>query len=187
ATIYKGLINHKFLREVLKGHSKLVLALYKSLEKKFEHDGLFWLQYGLSLRDFNKHEESLEKLRTAHQAYLMEHTQHALGQQLLIVAAHSSDKRMALAYADEAMDLLKNLDRVIESDDTFPIVTLCEGYTNVIRIHEGEDLARKKAAEFANRLRNRTSGSESGDRVQKAYENMFRYATTGTWTELEDQ
>lgn len=187
ATIYKGLINHAFLRDVLKGHRDLVLSLYKSLEKKFEQDGLFWLQYGLSLRDFNEHQESLEKLRTARQAYPMEHTQHALGQQLLIVAEHCSDKQTALTYADEAMEILESLDRVIESDDTFPIVTLAEGYTKVMRRHAGEEIARKKAADFAGRLKLRCGTLEGDERLRKAYENMFRYAATGTWVEPEEK
>lgn len=186
ATIYKGLINHAFLRDTLKGHRDLVLSLYKSLEKKFEQDGLFWLQYGLSLRDFKEHQESLEKLRTARQAYPMEHTQHALGQQLLIVAEQCIDKQTALTYADEAMELLESLDKIIESDDTFPIVTLAEGYTKVYRKHADEAIARKKASEFAERLKSRSDAFVEDERLRKAYQNMFRYAATGTWVEPEE-
>ncbi|MER2512781.1 MAG: SIR2 family protein [Nitrosomonas ureae] len=186
ATIYKGLINHAFLRDVLKGRREFVLSLYKSLEKKFELDGLFWLQYGLSLRDFGEHQESLEKLRTAYEAYQMEHTQHALGQQLLIVAERSSDKQTALTYANEAIEILEVLDRVIQSDDTFPVVTLAEGYTKVMRRHGEEDAARRKAIDFAARLKARSDAAPDDDRLRKAYENMFRYAATGTWVDTEE-
>lgn len=183
ATIYKGLINHAFLKDVLKGRRELILELFKSLEKRFEQDGLFWLQYGLALRDFREHEESLEKLRTARQAYPMEHTLHALGQQLLIVADHSSERQTALTFAEEAMEILDGLDNIIESDDTFPIVTLAEGYTRVMRHHADEGKARKVAEMFAARLKEKSRQSIGDDRLKRAYEDMFRYAATGTWTE----
>jgi energy-coupling factor transporter ATP-binding protein EcfA2 len=185
AIIYKGLINHAFLREVLKGRKELVTSLYKSLEKKFEQDGLFWLQYGLSMRDFGEHIESLEKLRIATQAYSMPHTLHALAQQLLIVAQRHGDKRTALTYADEAKDILENLDGTLESDDTFPVVTLTEGYTNVLRIHESEQVAREQARKFAERLKWRKDLLSEDQRLQMAYEKMFRYSATGTWIDIE--
>jgi hypothetical protein len=185
ATIYKGLLNHAFLRDVLKGRREVILSLYQDVEKKFEQDGLFWLQYGLALRDLREHEQSLEKLRLARQAYPMDHTQHALGQQLLIVADTVSDKNIALAYAKEAMEILDGLDSVIESDDTFPIVTLAEGYTKVLRRHEGPAIARREAARFAERLKSRIDSVEDDERLKIAYENMFRYAATGTWIEAD--
>lgn len=185
ATIYKGLLNHAFVRDVLKGRREFVLSLYQSVEKKFEQDGLFWLQYGLALRDLREHEQALEKLRVARQAYPMDHTQHALGQQLLIVAENSSDRNLAMAYADEAMEILDGLDSVIDSDDTFPIVTLAEGYTKVLRRHDEESAARRKAGEFAKRLKTRIDSVEHDERLNKAYENMFRYAATGTWAESD--
>lgn len=186
AIIYKGLINHAFLREVLKGRKELVTSLYNSLEKKFEQDGLFWLQYGLSMRDFGEHGESLEKLRIATQAYPMPHTLHALAQQLLIVAQRLGDKRTALTYADEAKGILENLDGTLESDDTFPVVTLTEGYTNVLRIHESEQIAREQARKFAERLKWRKDSLTDDQRLQMAYEKMFRYSATGTWIESEE-
>lgn len=186
AIIYKGLINHSFLREVLKGRKELVTSLYRSLEKKFEQDGLFWLQYGLSMRDFGEHGESLEKLRIATQAYPMPHTLHALAQQLLIVAQRLDDKRTALTYAEEAKEILENLDGTLESDDTFPVVTLTEGYTNVLRIHESDQIAREQARKFAERLKWRKDSLSEDKRLQMAYEKMFRYSATGTWIESEE-
>lgn len=184
ASIYKGLINHAFLRDVLKGRKDLVLPLYKSLEKKFEQDGLFWLQYGLSLRDFHYQDESLEKLRIARQAYPMDHTLHALAQQLLIVAAQVDDKQTALTYAEEAKEILKELDRVLQSDDTFPLVTLSEGYTEVMKKHAGEEVARQYAKEFSGLLKVRSESLPNDNRLKEAYSRMFRYSVTGTWVEL---
>lgn len=182
-TIYKGLINHAFLKDVLKGHQQLVLGLYKSLEKKFELDGLFWLQYGLALRDYREHAEALEKLSTARQAYPMEHTLHALAQQLLIVAEESNDTQVALTYADQAREILEDLDKRIDSDDTFPIVTLAEGYTRVMRRHRDDASARKIANSFVPRLKSRSEGLADDERLKKAYTHLFKYVATGTWTE----
>ena len=82
--------------------------------------------------------------------------------------------------------MLEVLDRVLESDDTFPIVTLAEGYTKVMRQHAGEAAARNKAVDFAARLKARSDASVEDERLRKAYENMFRYAATGTWTDLDE-
>lgn len=185
ASIYKGLINHAFLRDVLKGRKNLVLPLYKSLEKKFEQDGLFWLQYGLSLRDFHDQDQSLEKLRIARQAYPMDHTLHALAQQLLIVAEQTSDKQTALTYAEESMAILKELDSILESDDTFPLVTLSEGFTKVMRKHEGEVIAREHAKSFSESLKSRSDSLPNDSRLRESYERMFRYTVTGTWVEAD--
>lgn len=187
ASIYKGLINHAFLRDVLKGRRSLVISLYNSLEKKFEQDGLFWLQYGLSLRDFKEHGEALEKLRIACQAYSMDHTLHALAQQLLIVAELTTDSQTASTYADEAKQILNELDRTLQSDDTFPLVTLSEGYTKVLRVHEGEEPARREAKIFSEQLKFRSESNPNDNRLRHAYERMFRYAVTGTWTDSDSE
>lgn len=187
ATIYKSLINHAFLREVLKGKRELVIPLYKSLEKKFEQDGLFWLQYGLSLRDFREQTESLEKLRIARQAYPMEHTMHALAQQLLIVAEASVDTQRALSYAEEAMEILESLENTLLSDDTFPLVTLSEGYTKVMRTHAGEEVARRHAGKFSDRLKSRSENFTNDTRLREAYQRLFRYSVTGTWIEPDSE
>ena len=187
STIYKGLINHRFLWDVLKGRESLIMPLYKGLEKRFELDGLFWLQYGLTLRDFHYNEDALNKLRTAYSAYPMDHTQHALGQQLLILANEITDKRVALNYADEARSLLEPLDLIIKSDDTYPIVTLAEGHTKLIRKFEGDKDARAIAKSYVKTLKNRCDSQPTNAHLQGCYEKLFKYVTTGAWIENSDQ
>ena len=145
AALYKGLINHKFLFDVLKGNHVKITQTFSDLEKKFENDGLFWLQYGLALRDLGDHAGALEKLRIACTAYPMAHTKHALAQQFLFLAIESKDRTIAMGLADEAKQILEALDDVIESDDTYPIITLTEGFTEVLRRHGTEDEARSEA------------------------------------------
>jgi len=183
ATIYKGLINHRFLFEVLKGRETLVLPLYKSLEKYFELDGLFWLQYGLALRDFHNNEEALDTLRTAFSAFPMDHTQHALGQQLLIVATNILDKRIARNYLDEARSYLDPLDDIIDSDDVYPIVTLAEGHTKIVRKLEGDDEARAVAKSYLPNLKKRCDSTLDNQYLGNCYEKLFKFAATGKWVE----
>jgi len=183
ATIYKALINHKFLWDVLKGRETLIIPLYKSLEKYFELDGLFWLQYGLSLRDVHDNLEALDKLRTAFSAYPMAHTQHALGQQLIIAANEAQNKTMAMNYMAEARDLLEPLDDVIDSEDTYPIVTLAEGHTKLIRKIEGDAEARSIAKYYITSLQRKSDAQPNNTYLKECYTTLFKYAATGSWIE----
>lgn len=183
AAIYKRLINHKFLWEILKGRETLILSLYKGLEKSFELDGLFWLQYGLALRDLHHDGEALEKLRTAYSAYPMPHTQHALGQQLLILGSKAPDRRTAIAYAEEARSLLEPLDDIIDSDDTYPLVTLAEGHTKLVKNAEGVDAARAVAKSYISVLNTKCAAQPTNFRLRECHDRIFRFAATGTWTE----
>ncbi len=183
ATIYKRLINHKFLWEILKGRETLILSLYKGLEKSFELDGLFWLQYGLALRDMHDDGEALEKLRTAFSAYPMPHTQHALGQQLLILGSKAPDKRTAIAYAEEARGLLEPLDEIIDSDDTYPLVTLAEGHTKLIRNIEGVEAAQSVAKSYISVLKAKYESQPTNTRLRDCHARIFKFAATGTWVE----
>lgn len=183
AAIYKKLINHKFLWEILKGREALILSLYKGLEKSFELDGLFWLQYGLALRDMHDDGEALEKLRTAYSAYPMPHTQHALGQQLLILGSKAPDKRTAIAYAEEARSLLEPLDDIIDSDDTYPLVTLAEGHTKLVKNIEGVDAARSVAKSYISVLEAKCDAQPTNSRLRECHDRIFKFAATGTWAE----
>jgi ABC-type branched-subunit amino acid transport system ATPase component len=184
ATIYKSLINHNFLFESLKGKKELILGTYSKLEKKFESDGLFWLQYGLSLRDFSHNDEALEKLKIAKEAYSMPHTLHALGQQLLISALETAHESAALSLANEARDILEGLDDTYESDDTYPIVTLAEGHTSVVRKFSEESDARSLAKYYSSKLEVRSKQKPEYTRLKFAYERMFKYAATGVWQDI---
>ncbi|RSZ38624.1 hypothetical protein EJO66_09550 [Variovorax beijingensis] len=181
AVLYKSLINHTFLYETLKGHEDRIIQTYRKLEKKFESDGLFWLQYGLALRDFHDHPGALEKLKIACSAYPMPHTLHALGQQLLLTAAHTEMAQIAIGLADEAKQILEKLDDIIESDDTYPVVTLAEGYTEVLRRHGTAAEARSTANRYALLLENRSKRNPGHDRLRMAYERLFKFATLGIW------
>lgn len=181
AVIYKALINHRFLYEILKGKQSLIIGTYQSLEKKFESDGLFWLQYGLALRDLGQNSDALDKFRTACEAYSMPHTLHALGQQLLLSALEATHASTALSLADEAKGILEELDEIYESDDTYPLVTLAEGYTAVLRAFGSEEEARDAARLYTRKLEIRSKQNADYIRLKLSYEKMFKYAVTGIW------
>ncbi len=181
--IYKGIINYKFLHRALHGKYDLIIGLYKSVEKDFEHDGLFWLQYGLAHRGFREQTLALEKLRMAYDAYPMAHTEHALAQQLLIIAPTLASAQTAMEYLDEAKTMLLRLDSEIDSDDVYPIATLAIGHVRVIRKFQGDAVARELAGTYANELsiRMRKAG---GDTVLRGiWEKLAKYSSSGVWDE----
>jgi hypothetical protein len=178
--LFKSIINHKFLKDIFRGQREYILGVYESFEKPFENDGLFWLQYGLALRDLNSQDESLEKIQTAYNAYPQPHTEHALAQQELIIATLTESKEKAFSLLNTAKDRLESLDIAIESDDTYPIVTLAEGHTKILRKFctqvEAQDIARYYANIIEKRFR-----SQHQPRLKKAWAVLSTFATTGSW------
>lgn len=184
--IFKSTLNHKFLRKILRAKPERVIEVYKRFETVFSVDGLYWLQYGLALRDSGDHEGALEKLETAFQAYPMVHTQHALAQQKLVIAFKSTDPQLALSLLDDARAMLERLDSVIESDDTYPIVTLSEGHTHIVERFDGIDAARRVAQKYAEDIASRFPRAGKPRRLSEAESRLRTFAITGRWTDARD-
>ena len=170
AKILKSILNHHFLRRILRDEQDEIFSIYRSFETVFHNDGLFWLQYGLALRDFDDQAGALEKLRTAVDAYSSDHTLHALAQQYLILANGSQSWSEAQVLLEEAIDRLRHLRQVNPDEDTYPIVTLAEGHTQVVRKFAGEDEARKIAARYANEMSDFANGLPKESRLSKAHQ-----------------
>lgn len=179
--IYKGIINFKFLRKALHGKKDLILNIYRTAEKKFEQDGLFWLQYGLAYRGFHEHNLALEKLRVAVDAYRMPHTEHALAQQLLIIAPLLDSEATAKEYLGEAKEMLVRLDGTIDSDDIYPIVTLAIGEVRIVRQFDGPKMARELAAKYVEELNVRLRHARGDMVLRKVWEALTKYSSTGVW------
>ena len=62
AIIFKSIINHNFLKDILRNNQARILDVYEKFEKIFENDGLYWLQYGLAMRDFGRQAEAYDRL-----------------------------------------------------------------------------------------------------------------------------
>ena len=181
ADLFKSIINHKFLSDSLRGEEEVVLGVYLMYEKYFENDGLYWLQYGLSLRSFNRNKEAYDKLMTAYNAYPHDHTIHAFAQQKLILAASEmTSEDSARQYMNDAVEMLGKLDQFLESDDTYPIVTLAEGHVRVLRRIKGDSIARLKAAEYVNDLARRLKHCPN-NRLERSRVQLMEYAVGGIW------
>jgi len=183
SALFKSIINHRFLADALRGDQASIFAIYSQFEKYFESDGLYWLQYGLSMRSFNKHKEAYDLLHTAYNAYPHDHTIHAYAQQKLILAADDSvPVETSRAYVADAINMLAKLDDILESDDTYPIVTLAEGHVKAMRVLDGEAMARIKAKEYVDVLERRLKKGPN-PRLEEARLRLFNFAATGTWKE----
>ncbi len=152
AAIYKSLTNAKFLSNLLKDRKDLVLDIFRSFEKKLEHEALFLLQYGLALRSFHLQTPAFEKIQLALEAYPESaQIEHALSQQMLIIANEDeTDKITAESLLNKAKIILGRLDMTQQKDlfDAYPIVTLSEGHVKVANRIHGVDVAKSVAADY---------------------------------------
>ena len=182
--LFKVLINHKSIRFIFRSEAKYIIEFYESFEKAFEKFGLFWLQYGLSLRDLGQHPEALEKLQTAHQAHPQAHTAHALAQQQLIIACQIDSKIKANILLDEAKETLLRLDADAYKEtleDDYPIVTLSKFHCLIVSKHEGDKEGKILAREYANKIGIRLKTAET-IQLRKTWLELVNYSTTGHWT-----
>jgi len=140
------------------------------------------LQSGLASRSFDRQQEAFEKLKTAYEAHPQSHTEHALAQQEMIIACETHKSR-AYDLLENAKIRLEGLDKTLKSFDTYPIVTLSEGHTEVIRVHEGEEKARELARQYANLLEGRIKDFGHDPRLKEAWSKLTTYAVTGEWVE----
>lgn len=183
-TVFKWIVNHGFLKNTLSGDMSLVLSIYESFAKAYEDDGLYWLQYGLALRDSGMQEPALEKLRIARDIYPIKQTEHAYAQQLFIIADETTSKARAYAHLNEAKEILERLDRTFEDGESdYPLVTLSEHHTQIVARFEGETAARAMAKEYANLLQKRIKDSAYNARLSQAWKTLALYSTSGVWSE----
>jgi tetratricopeptide (TPR) repeat protein len=181
-SLFKLTINHGFLRNTLQGDSALVLSVYEAFARAFQEDALFWLQYGLALRQAGMQEEALEKLKMAVEAYPMKQTEHAYAQQQLILALGTTSKAKAYTYLQEAKEVLTRLDSLYhdEEETDYPLVTLSEHHTEIVAKFEGHKKGRDVAKDYANILQQRIKKGAVNPRLRQAWKRLALYATTGT-------
>ena len=179
AIVYKGLLNHKFLKEIFKNNKDAVVDIYHSYEKIFQSDGHYWLQYGLSLRDFNEQFEAYDKISVAYEVYPQLYAEHALGQQKLILSLVSVSDIKSELFFKEGMDMLNKLDVQNYVDDTYPIITMAEGHIKYEKRKNGVEAARAIAKKYANILDERKKNNYNDIRLKKAWKQVATFGTTG--------
>jgi hypothetical protein len=184
-SILKLTLNHHFLKNILRGDVGLALEVYESFAKVFQDDALFWLQYGLALRDAGLNEDALDKLKIAYDAHRLRQADHAYAQQLLIMA-DDAPQNLATAYLHEAKGILEALDQqvsnVVGDEADYPIVTLSEHHAKLTTRIEGEAQGRAIAMYYANILGKRVKASPENPRLKQAWRTLLSYASTGEWS-----
>lgn len=183
--VFKSIINHRFIKEMMRNDETKVISIYENFETRFHIDGLYWLQYGLALRDFDRHAEALERFKTARQAYHSPHIEHAYAQQLLIMANQAPTWNDAEPLLKEAIESLRALEKRAEAADTYPIVTLAEGHISVILKFFGIEGAKKFTQPYANELL-AAHKKHPNQRLEFAVQNVINLATSGSWKDSID-
>ncbi|MCD0420831.1 SIR2 family protein [Rubrivivax sp. JA1024] len=183
-SILKLTLNHRFLKNILQGDIGLTLEIFESFAKAFQDDALFWLHFGLALRDAGLNDDALDKLRIARDSHRLRQADHAYAQQLLIIA-DDAPNTLAMAYLHEAKGILEALDAQAagaDSEETdYPIVTLSEHHTKVVARIEGLARGREIAKYYANILGSRAKASPDNQRLKRAWKSLIGFATTGAW------
>lgn len=183
-SIFKLTVNHSFLKNTFRGDKDLVLAVYEAFAKAFQDDGLFWLHFGLALRDADRDYEALEKLKIAKETYRLRQSEHAYAQQLLILASDGHSRTMSMAYLHEAKQILEELDKEsfeLEGDDSdYPIVTLSEHHTQIILTLDGIEPAKAIAKYYSNLLGVRRKDNPNNHRLKQAWKMLTGFATGAT-------
>lgn len=180
--VFRSIVNHRFVKEMMRSVESRVRAVYGAFETTFHADGLYWLQYGLALRDFGRHSEALEKFSTARQAFGSPQIEHAYAQQLMIIAKNAATWDEAEPQLVEAIDIFRSLDSVGWEGDTYPIVSLAEGHIALVSRFKGLETAQSMARQYGNELLAARKNNPS-ERLEEAVINVTKFATTGTWKE----
>jgi tetratricopeptide (TPR) repeat protein len=167
---------------MMRDNEERVLSVFGEFETTFHVDGLYWLQYGLALRGFGKHEEALEMFKTARAAYTSPQIEHAYAQQLLIIAEKASTWEVAEPLVHEAVQNLRIQKHEAWDTDSYPIVALAEGHVRTFRKFQSDEKSREIARSYANDLQ-RLRKKIANERLEEAAANLATYATTGVWNE----
>lgn len=188
AAVYKGLVNFKFLKKILKDSRAAILSIYSFFEKQLELEGLFLLQYGLALRAYGDNERALQKLMNAREAFPESpHIEHAFAQQLLIIAENTTDETLSLEYVDKAKDILTRLDKTNKHEtDRYPIITLSISHVTIFdklgRTTEAKLLAKQYFEEI--NFKFGKNDSKLNDMIIATKKFLTTYFTRGTLADI---
>ena len=167
---------------MMRDNEDRVLSIYSEFETTFHVDGLYWLQYGLALRGFGRHEDALEMFKTARNAYASPHIEHAYAQQLLIIAEKASSWDVSEPLIQEAVGILRAQKDATLETDSYPIVALAEGHVKAFRKFHTDVETREIARKYANDLQ-RLRRKITNERLERAAINLSTYVATGIWAE----
>lgn len=178
-TIFKSIINANYLHKLLDGRKKEIIDIYKSNEKPFESDGLFWLQYALALRKFHENGEALEKLYIAKETWPdSAQISHALAQQLMLMVIEriSATPESDISTAVEEFRRLEKLEKIV---NVYPLVTLAETHTCASYVVDGVERAKEVSKGYHKEITKKLINKENHERLRACNENLLRFSVSG--------
>lgn len=178
-SIFKKLINHKFIKYLLKDED-LSILIYKELEKQLESDGQFWLQYGLMLRDYGHHYDAYDKLSASLDVHEHLFTRHALGRQELKIATLEENTEKAKRYFQIGFERLTPLLEYSSAVGFEPIVALAEGHIEYLISINAIEEAKDNAREYANKIYAKMKNSDNII-LNAAWRKLTKFVTSGDW------
>jgi len=184
--VFKSIINHRFIKDMLRGDEKRMLNVYSAFETTFHTDGLYWLQYGLTLRGLGRQPEALDKLKTAREAYTSPHIEHAYAQQLMIIASQKSIWDDAEPLVIDAVAAFAKSTELGWEGDNYPLVSSVEGHISVVMKLLGVVKAQDVAKTYTNKLL-AAKKSKTDPRLERTLLNVMTLATTGEWSKEPDE
>lgn len=174
--LFKLAINHNFLGNYFHGNRQKIINLFQDFEKFFELDGLFYLQYGLALRDMGLHDEALRRLQSAVDSWAMKQTEHAYAQQLLICALRST-RELAYRNLELAKGILLRLDaHYLEDTTDYPLVTLAEFHVKIVKKFESNKACTEITNYYLNEITARIKRGRPNSRLEQAKIDLLKSA-----------
>lgn len=185
-SIYKHLVNFRFLMRFLNNNETIILSLYSRFEKSLEREGLFLMQYGLALRHYRHTFQSYEKLKLAASAFeTSPHIEHALAHQKLILASESGNKHNLnrddlFSEAEKTLTRLSKVEAGHFKNDSYPIVTLSKGHINYLIYLNKIDEAKRVASDYFSMLTNHNE-YRSDPYLKKIATELLNYKLFNAW------
>lgn len=118
---YRGMINSEHLKETFSNDSEIIIGLYDELKPYYDHDFLFWLQYGMANINGGRLDVAENYLNQSIAIYPNSHqTKHHLGCLYLMQATRSLNPATAIERANDGKSLLIEQIHTHGDEDSYP-------------------------------------------------------------------
>lgn len=176
-SLFKRLLNYKFVLRLLKNDKKEIVDFFSSFEKPLESDGMYWLHYGLSLRKLGDHGLAYEMLKTAYEVYDKGHqTRHAFAQQELILSHKSESEVESRNLLESALSKIPADEMLPDRNGDYDLVLRSEFHVAIAYRLDGLEEAKKIANNYISLLQKR---SKSNFRAKESFKKITAFITTG--------
>jgi hypothetical protein len=130
---YRGMINSEGLKETFANDSTIVLGVYEELKSVYNHDFLFWLQYGMAQINAGHLDVAENYINQSLGIYPYSHqTKHHLGCLRLLQAAKAPNPAISVDRANEGIALLTEQIQTKGDENSYPyhayLVYVCRWY-----------------------------------------------------------